>query len=183
MFQRDSDDRPWWEVLPLDCLFRRPMASLSIPLPPAELQLEEGIELLIERLAVPNLWLQPSVIVNDYIKDLPVWRYRAPTEADNETKQIVNLMDGDNLCKYDSSSEESMVDVTSCPVKDMLPTNLCAICLDSYHNNSLLCGLPCGHSYHKRCIHTWLQTDNHHCPICRWPVYKNNHPRFKPHQE
>ena len=72
-------DRPWWEVLPVDsywinCLFR-PMATLTRPLPPSELELEEGIEMLIERLAVPNLWLQP-VIPNEYIKDLPVWKFR-----------------------------------------------------------------------------------------------------------
>ncbi|XP_054263281.1 E3 ubiquitin-protein ligase RNF103-like [Macrosteles quadrilineatus] len=181
--ERDPEDRPWWEVLPLDCLFRRPMASLSLPLPPPEIQLEEGIELLIERLAVPNLWLQPSAIVNDYIKDLPVWKYQTPTNADNESKEIMNLMDGDCHCKYDSSSEESITDskeeFSNCPVKGMLPASSCAICLDSYHNNTVLCGLPCGHTYHKRCIHTWLLTDNHLCPICRWPVYKNNHPRFK----
>lgn len=167
----------------MDCLFR-PMASLSRPLPPSEVQLEEGIELLIERLAVPNLWLQPSVMVSDYIKDLPVWRYKAPTELDIDTREIVNLMDSDNNhCKYDSSSEESLGELPSCPVKGMLPTSSCAVCLESYHNNAVLCGLPCGHNYHKRCIHMWLQTDNHHCPICRWPVYKHNHPRLKPHQQ
>lgn len=45
----------------------RPMASLSRPMPSNQTELEDGIEMLIERLAVPNFWLQP-VIPGDYIK-------------------------------------------------------------------------------------------------------------------
>ncbi|KAG8310447.1 hypothetical protein J6590_063821 [Homalodisca vitripennis] len=176
--EREGEERAWWEVLSLDCLFRRPMASLSRPLPPSEIQLEEGIELLIERLAVPHLWLQPTVLGGDYIKDLPIWRYQSPTEDDRVRRKIVELMDGDNS-RDDSSSEEREEDLVDCPVKGMLPTTSCAVCLETYQDNSVLCGLPCGHNYHKRCIHMWLHTDNHHCPICRWPVYKNNHPRFQ----
>ncbi|PSN35061.1 hypothetical protein C0J52_22838 [Blattella germanica] len=103
-------DRPWWEVLPVDsywinCLFR-PMATLTRPLPPSELELEEGIEMLIERLAVPNLWLQP-VIPNEYIKDLPVWKFKGwdSSTTKKEEKYILTegspetlekIMDGDD---------------------------------------------------------------------------------------
>lgn len=45
----------------------RPMASLSRPMPSSQTELEDGIEMLIERLAVPNFWLQPVIPV-DYIK-------------------------------------------------------------------------------------------------------------------
>lgn len=171
--QREAE-RPWWEVLSFDCLFR-PMATLS-----REVQLEEGMELLIERLAVPNLWLQPSVFINDYIKDLPLWRYKSNYTSDADT--IVGLMDGDNYCKYDSasSSEDGREDEhVNCPVKGQLASSSCAVCLEAYRSDSLLCGLPCGHNYHKRCIYTWLYRDNYHCPICRWPVYKHNHPRLQ----
>lgn len=149
------EERHWWEVLSLDCLFR-PIVSQG-----GEEHVEERIELLIQRLAVPNLWLQPSTIPNDYIKDLPVWQYR-PTEADN----IVDLMDG----------KERNVE---CPVKGQLASSSCAVCLELYLSDSIICGLPCGHNYHKQCVHTWLYADNHHCPICRWPVYKQNHPRLQ----
>lgn len=105
--ERDSD-HPWWEVLPMDsywinCLFR-PMVTLTRPLPPSELELEEGIEMLIERLAVPNLWLQP-VIPNEYIKDLPVWKFRG---WDTLSQKI----DGKHINKTEESPEvvERMMD-------------------------------------------------------------------------
>lgn len=91
--ERESN-HPWWEVLPVDsywinCLFR-PMVTLSRPLPPSELELEEGIEMLIERLAVPNLWLQP-VIPSEYIKDLPVWKFRGwDTSASKIDRKLIN---------------------------------------------------------------------------------------------
>lgn len=40
-----------------------------------------GMELLIERLAVPNLWLQPIIPCN-YMKELPVWRYAGHVESE-----------------------------------------------------------------------------------------------------
>ncbi|PNF21993.1 hypothetical protein B7P43_G17696 [Cryptotermes secundus] len=105
--ERDSD-HPWWEVLPMDsywinCLFR-PMVTLTRPLPPSELELEEGIEMLIERLAVPNLWLQP-VIPNEYIKDLPVWKFRGWDTLSQKS-------DGKRINKTEDSPEvvERMMD-------------------------------------------------------------------------
>jgi len=44
---------------------------------------EVGMELLIERLAVPNLWLQP-VVSSQYIHNLPVWRHRGPCRVDSD---------------------------------------------------------------------------------------------------
>ena len=49
----------------------------------------------------------------------------------------------------------------------------CSICLDTYVTGDVLCGLPCCHGYHQRCIVGWLSRDNHCCPICRWPSYKS----------
>jgi len=54
----------------------------------------------------------------------------------------------------------------------MIPTLDCSICLESYKFSVLLCGLPCGHTFHQQCIMGWLNRDNHCCPICRWPAYK-----------
>ncbi|XP_054720256.1 E3 ubiquitin-protein ligase RNF103-like [Uloborus diversus] len=82
----------WWFV-PRDSFvtayFFRPMASLTRPATSQELDLEVGMELLIERLAVPNLWLQP-VISMDYIKDLPVWKYQGWCEADDANEESKN---------------------------------------------------------------------------------------------
>lgn len=72
----------WWSVsldsYLMDCFFRPTMATLPPPLTPSDLDLEEGMEMLIERLAVPHFWLQP-VISNDYIKDLPCWTHWPPS--------------------------------------------------------------------------------------------------------
>lgn len=65
----------------------------------------------------------------------------------------------------------------------ILPTTDCAVCLESYNYGSVLCGLPCGHNYHQRCILAWLQRDNHHCPVCRWPAYRTKSVKSHLHQE
>lgn len=53
-----------------------------------------------------------------------------------------------------------------------IESRVCAICLDRYRWSAVLCGLPCGHTYHHSCIMEWLLKDNHQCPTCRWPSYK-----------
>lgn len=53
-----------------------------------------------------------------------------------------------------------------------LENSQCVICLDEYTKGVWLCGLPCGHSFHQTCIHTWLNRDNHYCPVCRWTSYR-----------
>lgn len=45
----------------------------------------------------------------------------------------------------------------------------CPICLEIFgelDEDSLLCSLKCGHSYHKKCVKDWLSKDNS-CPNCR----------------
>ncbi|XP_039285357.1 E3 ubiquitin-protein ligase RNF103 [Nilaparvata lugens] len=162
--------RGWWEMLSLDCLFR-PMGSTTVRSrgqthAQMDIQLEEGIEMLIERLAVPNLWLQPTHSP-DYIKRLPVWKFKAATD-DSDEEKLLKLMD-DGL------------DLTSQAPAEMLPSQECAVCLENYQRDEVICGLPCAHTYHHQCLLAWLQTDNHHCPICRWPAYKP-HPRQQPKQ-
>ena len=70
-----SSGGDWWNLNwdYMSYLFR-PVATLTRPMGPQNLDLEVGMELLIERLAVPNFWLRP-MISSDYIKDLPSWRY------------------------------------------------------------------------------------------------------------
>ena len=157
-----SNHRRWWDI---DCLFSQPTTSLTRPVTVPEVELEEGIEMLIERIAVPNFWLQP-VIPNDYIKDLYVWKYR---NLKRDSPEVVERM-------MDSKDDVLIAQVSRPdfrPEDFMIKTSECAICLDKYRSGTLLCALPCGHNYHQKCIFVWLQRDNHHCPVCRWPAYKS----------
>jgi E3 ubiquitin-protein ligase RNF103 len=277
--EEDMTSPDWWSVTwdgYTSYLFQ-PMATLSRPMTPQDLDLEEGMELLIERLAVPNLWLQPMIQI-DYIKNLPVWPYCGPvtdspvssdgegydsgtdttdcslasgTSADNhlskssavetiDTSPIVApgispiggsglshnsselsyhacarlVMDANYQCRcgvensnrsghtlksehgerldLEASKEgnENMINNKNMNKKDvckqdieneprstfpigMIFSSECVICLDSYKYGVLICGLPCGHSFHQQCILEWLTRDKHCCPVCRWPTYKS----------
>lgn len=252
---------------------------------------EVGMELLIERLAVPNLWLQP-VISSQYIHNLPVWKHCGPCRVDSdvgsdpesssaltedhdspsddasmadtqasagsldsdvswlpwfgqrrplmfvcercralqtsattltprseqeleqerlesESACAKYLMDGNYRCMcglgsssggqvsntgetgnnlhhhrqrhcsrtqsqhpVDQKSERNSVEDFGGLPPGIIPMTDCSICLESYKYGTVLCGLPCGHSFHQQCIMGWLSRDNHCCPICRWPAYK-----------
>lgn len=150
---REGDSESWWEM---DCLFRPTTAQLSVP----HIELEEG--LLIERLAVPSFWLTP-VSSPDYIKHLQVWTFIKKIKQDSP-EAIETLMD--------SQTDSVVTTLSKGDLPLIIETTECAICLDKYHEGVFICGLPCGHNYHQKCILVWLQRDNHHCPICRWPAYK-----------
>ena len=50
----------------------------------------------------------------------------------------------------------------------------CSICLSSATRNVRT--LPCGHTFHVKCINRWKRTGNTTCPVCRKefdvPIYK-----------
>jgi hypothetical protein len=51
----------------------------------------------------------------------------------------------------------------------------CPICLEIFgelDDDSLLCTLKCGHSYHKICVNDWLRKDGS-CPNCRIEISSN----------
>jgi hypothetical protein len=51
----------------------------------------------------------------------------------------------------------------------------CPICLEIFEeleDDSLLCTLKCGHSYHKKCLINWLSKDST-CPSCRTIILNN----------
>ena len=48
----------------------------------------------------------------------------------------------------------------------------CSICIEDYKVNDKMVRLPCGHEFHKDCIHPWLrqQVEEYsvpYCPICK----------------
>ena len=103
----NNNNYDWWNFNwdgYMNHLFR-PMATLTRPMGTQNMDLEVGMELLIERLAVPNFWLRP-MISSDYLKELPVWRYTGHavdsdicsdteyTKSDGEEATTSSFLDG-----------------------------------------------------------------------------------------
>lgn len=143
----------------------------------SSLSFEDHLELrdaiLIERLAIPNLWLQPEIVSNEYVNQLPVWKYL------DQDKDRQNVESDDTISSHLTTSHDNLnCDETnkfksiSTIFKNMLLCKECAICLDEYKSNDLICGLPCSHNYHQKCIMNWINLNNHCCPKCRRPTYK-----------
>ena len=59
-------------------------------------------------------------------------------------------------------------------LKDQLNnTDECVICYESLKDKPSNV-LPCGHSFHRECIHNWLTRGNNTCPTCREPFKEEN---------
>ncbi|XP_057368221.1 E3 ubiquitin-protein ligase RNF103-like isoform X2 [Daphnia carinata] len=170
-----------WSLL-IDCFFRPLSFDTANNL--MDFELDENVEQLIERLALPNLWLTPTV-PTDYLNYLPVWRFECWSQTaegpiGTEWQMPTSAMSSnysestpvDNRC---SLSNFLWNDNQTPPNMKWIPSADCAICLDKYRTTVDVCGLPCGHQFHHNCIMVWLQRDNHHCPICRWPAYQNKY--------
>ena len=65
-----------------------------------EMELDIGMEMLIDQLSLPNNWLGP-LVSNDYLKELPTWKYTGP----NIDSDIGSDNDG-NMPRVDSEYEE-----------------------------------------------------------------------------
>lgn len=46
---------------------------------------------------------------------------------------------------------------------------LCTFCLDDMKVGEELCRLPCMHTFHRRCVHAWLERDRR-CMLCRLDI-------------
>ena len=104
-----NNNSDWWNFnwsTATNYLFR-PVATLARPMAPPDLDLEVGMELLIERLAVPNFWLRP-IISTDYIKELPVWRYSGRALTYEETKSDGEDCEGMSVSPVRCYSAESI---------------------------------------------------------------------------
>ncbi|XP_069601034.1 E3 ubiquitin-protein ligase RNF103 isoform X1 [Ranitomeya imitator] len=162
---------------------------------------DEDPELLLERLAFPDLWLHP-LIPTDYIKNLPTWHFHdsrhveenlsessQESDSDSEIERCQNersqppgcMESSDQTCSCQggrnvgtSIKENSEPDWSSWP-DNMLHCTECVVCLENFEDASLLMGLPCGHVFHQNCIVMWLAGGRHCCPVCRWASYKKKH--------
>lgn len=45
----------------------------------------------------------------------------------------------------------------------------CVICIVGLYDTYMI---PCGHTFHRKCIHKWIKSHNT-CPICRCKIYTN----------
>ncbi|XP_055953105.1 E3 ubiquitin-protein ligase RNF103-like [Argiope bruennichi] len=148
----------WWSVpgeTVISPYFFRSRVPLTRSIAPLDHDLEIGMELLIERLAVPNLWLQP-VINMDYLKDLPVWRYRGWCEADDDDGKVEVLYSSDdentNLITFKPVHESTVHDVestvyTMSPQSNISPSNENSMAsqeqCDKTHDQSIVDSAPC----------------------------------------
>ena len=51
----------------------------------------------------------------------------------------------------------------------------CSICLNPNRTTRSTSILPCGHSYHKKCIDDWESRGNETCPLCRSNIAKTEY--------
>ncbi|EFX88197.1 hypothetical protein DAPPUDRAFT_305739 [Daphnia pulex] len=162
-----------WSLL-IDCFFRPLSFDTAHSL--MDFELDENVEQLIERLALPNLWLTPTV-PTDYLKYLPVWRFEGCIAGESPRLDYSSAQSYADAAADNCHSVANRLWNDDQPPSTMkwIPSADCAICLDKYRVTVDVCGLPCGHQFHHDCIMVWLQRDNHHCPICRWPAYQNKY--------
>lgn len=130
----------------------------------------ESLDLLVRRLAIPDLWLRP-LIPTEYIRNLPVWKFccartsKAKAGVEMSKNQESMIKNGRQKCCEKSGRPDGM-----------LVNKECVICLEEFKLNCLLLGLPCFHSFHQTCIEMWLsggtKSGNYCCPVCRWPAFK-----------
>lgn len=99
-----DDDQLFRDWAPLEStilsyILFRPMNSVSGARSnlPSTVTFEEGMELLIERLAVPNLWLQADLVSNEYIKDLPLWLHPGTSTSDESDSDATSTTENDSL--------------------------------------------------------------------------------------
>lgn len=165
----DSFSSNWW-LLPWDGVFAtyffRPISTLTRPNMPQDLDLEVGMELLIERLAVPNLWLQPMISM-DYIKDLQVWKYQGWCEADDG-------YEGNKSDTFCSSDDESAnISEVKHVVKNIVPNSQTSADNQySAENQFVVCAST---SSQDKCLNNFHRTEeipfNSNSPILPSPAF------------
>lgn len=174
----------------------RTLEHLFYPLHPRSLShLNRNALLEWNQQEIPSLWMAAHMS-SEYIKQLPTWSHTKWEQSsdynDIDTRTsytISDHCDGQETGKMPASrltptlppssvqvpgsGLEARNAVPVSPSTGFMECSQCVICLEEYEEGVVLCGLPCKHSFHQRCIMTWLQRDNHYCPVCRWPSNKH----------
>ncbi|EME32763.1 zinc finger (C3HC4-type RING finger) family protein [Galdieria sulphuraria] len=81
--------------------------------------------------------------------------------------EVVDVKLSSTSCNHTTHHSHKIKQKT-CPLLiggDMVPDEVCAICLDSVQVDSLIRVVKCGHAFHSSCIVHWL-TNANRCPLC-----------------
>ena len=146
--------------------FRRFVYSLRFARspPPSIRVFEDGLDLVIQRLAIPDLWLHPLMSM-DFTKDLPLWRNCDCEQQKSGKDESVDKTSCDQICQTSNRPE------------NVILGKECVICLELYVTDCVMVALPCQHAFHQHCVEKWFKSGNKYmnlnCPVCRWPAYKS----------
>lgn len=92
-----------------------------------------------------------------------------PPACSKEATTVVGVCKGLTQTKKACKSKGRFEWDGLCYCKTHLPFGECSICLDTITSRSLI-KLPCGHSFHAKCIRRWVTAEHVTCPMCRTPI-------------
>uniref|UniRef100_F6TGC0 E3 ubiquitin-protein ligase RNF181 n=2 Tax=Ciona intestinalis TaxID=7719 RepID=F6TGC0_CIOIN len=64
-------------------------------------------------------------------------------------------------------------------VTELDPSEKCPVCLVPYSGTVI--EMPCNHSFHKDCLHPWLNKTNS-CPVCRFELLTDD-PKYEEYKK
>jgi hypothetical protein len=101
-----------------------------------------------------------SVVITTNEQNYPIEQY---VISNRMLKHINNRSHSDEMLEIEPISHLNVMNF-------LKKQHECCICLTNYVENDELNKLKCTHMFHKKCLMTWLMT-NQTCPICRSYVY------------
>uniref|UniRef100_A0A1A9Z1M4 RING-type domain-containing protein n=1 Tax=Glossina pallidipes TaxID=7398 RepID=A0A1A9Z1M4_GLOPL len=96
-------------------------------------------------------------------------------ETTSDRDQLIQLMNELNNCdlKLDDLLDDlRSIQIAMLPKYEYSPESndgneeCCAVCLNDFQLNEIICKLPCVHDFHADCVDKWLQL-HQTCPMCR----------------
>jgi hypothetical protein len=80
------------------------------------------------------------------------------------------------------ASKKAIVDLHTPSWGEVREDHGCVICLDDMEIGQKFRMMPCGHSFHQRCIFDWLHV-NRLCPICQFAMPTDEEQRLLDEEE